>query len=130
MNHDLRLNLVNLVTRFNLVTRTRASGSYNIWGVWNTLSTFRESFHKEGGDLTSLSEKLKTLIPLLYAFTASSNVLGRLVFSNVSKNPQGQIPPLLLLISCIVDVGLAFVLLELVKTMRTAIAQKAKRESV
>lgn len=100
---------------------------YNIWGIWNTLSTFAEWFNKEGGDLISLSNKLKSLIPFLYAFTFISRGLDRILFRQAFSE-QGEIDPILLLISCVVDVGLAVALLLVSKTMGKILTQKVKRE--
>jgi len=100
---------------------------YNVWGVWNTLSTFAERFSTEGGDLTSLSKKLKSLIPFFYALSFISNTLNRLLLKQTFSG-DGEMNPVLVLVSCIIDVGLTVAFLELAKTMGSTITQKAKRE--
>ncbi|WP_414567373.1 DUF4328 domain-containing protein [Nostoc sp. CCY 9925] len=100
---------------------------YSLWGIANTLSTFADRFKGEGGDLTSLSEKVRSLIAPLYGFMIGSNAVGRIAFTQAAKNPEDKFLPIWFLLSCILDVGLTTILLQLAKTMRTAITQKAKR---
>ena len=100
---------------------------YNIWGIWNTLSTFAERFSKESGDIKELSDNLKKLIPLLYALSFISNALNRLLLKQALSG-DGQMNPILLLITCPIDIGLTIAFLELAKTMGSTITKKAKRE--
>ncbi|PHJ61423.1 hypothetical protein VF14_30620 [Nostoc linckia z18] len=100
---------------------------YSLWGIANTLSTFADRFKDEGGDLTSLSEKVRSLIAPLYGLMIGSNTVGRIAFTEAAKNPNDKFLPVWFLLSCILDVGLTAILLQLAKTMRTAITQKAKR---
>ncbi|MBC1238188.1 MULTISPECIES: DUF4328 domain-containing protein [Nostoc] len=100
---------------------------YSLWGIANTLSTFADRFKGEGGDLTSLSEKVRSLIAPLYGLMIGSNTVGRIAFTEAAKNPNDKFLPVWFLLSCILDVGLTAILLQLAKTMRTAITQKAKR---
>ncbi|MCF2147031.1 DUF4328 domain-containing protein [Desmonostoc muscorum LEGE 12446] len=100
---------------------------YSLWGMANTLSTFADRFQGEGGDLTSLSEKVRSLIAPLYGFIIGSNALNRIAFTEAAKNPEDKFLPIWFLLSCILDLGLTAILLQLAKTMRTAITQKAKR---
>jgi hypothetical protein len=100
---------------------------YSLWGIANTLSTFADGFKNEGGDLTSLSEKVRSLIAPLYGLMIGSNTVGRIAFTEAAKNPNDKFLPVWFLLSCILDVGLTAILLQLAKTMRTAITQKAKR---
>jgi Domain of unknown function (DUF4328) len=99
---------------------------YSLWGIANTLSTFAEKFQVEGGDLTSSSEQVKSLIAPLYGFMIGSRALSRIVFE-AAKNPEDKFMPVWLLLSCFFDLGFTIVLLQLTKTMRTAVTQKAKR---
>ncbi|MFN6515984.1 MAG: DUF4328 domain-containing protein [Nostoc sp. CreGUA01] len=100
---------------------------YSLWGIANTLSTFADRFKGEGGDLTSLSEKVRSLIAPLYGLMIGSNAVGRIAFTQAAKNPEDKFLPVWFLLSCILDVGLTAILLQLAKTMQTAITQKAKR---
>ncbi|MEH1938780.1 MAG: DUF4328 domain-containing protein [Nostoc sp.] len=100
---------------------------YSFWGIANTLSTFADRFKVEGGDLTSLSEEVRSLIGPLYGFMIGSNILNRIALKEAVKNPEDEFLPFWFLFSCILDLGLTAILLQLAKTMRTAIIQKAKR---
>ncbi|MDZ8188923.1 MAG: DUF4328 domain-containing protein [Nostoc sp. ChiSLP02] len=100
---------------------------YSLWGIANTLSTFADRFKGEGGDLTSLSEKVRGLIAPLYTFMIGSNFVNRIAMRQAAKNPEDRFVPIYFLLSCILDVCLTVILLQLAKTMRTAITQKAKR---
>ncbi|MEH2282758.1 MAG: DUF4328 domain-containing protein [Nostoc sp.] len=97
---------------------------YSLWGIANTLSTFADRFKVEGDDLTRLSEQVRSLITPLYCFMIGSNFVTRIA---AAKNPQDKFLPIWFLFSCILDLGFTAVLLQLAKTMRTAITQKAKR---
>jgi hypothetical protein len=99
---------------------------YSLWGIANTLSTFADRFKGEGEDLTRLSEQVRSLIGPLYGFMIGSNLLNRLAFTEVVKNPEDKFLPFWFLFSCILDLGLTAILLQLAKTMQTAITQKAK----
>ncbi|KAF3888761.1 MULTISPECIES: hypothetical protein [Nostocales] len=96
---------------------------YSLWGIWNTLSTFADRLLPEGGDLRSLSERLRSCIPLFYVFTIASNALARIMLSN----PQRPVSPWVSFLSSAVEVGLVITLLQLTKTMQTALTQKTKR---
>ncbi|BBD62164.1 hypothetical protein NIES2109_50020 [Nostoc sp. HK-01] len=102
---------------------------YSLWGISHTLSTFAEKFQAEGGDLTSLSERVRSLIAPLYCFMIGSRALNRIVFE-ASKNPGDKFLPVWFLVSCFVDLGFTVVLLQLTKTMGTAVTQKAKRNII
>ncbi|KYC36149.1 hypothetical protein WA1_41155 [Scytonema hofmannii PCC 7110] len=97
---------------------------YSLWGIWKTLSTFADRLLPEGGDLTSLSHQLRSCIPLLYAFTIISNTLGRII---LNSNSQEQVSPWVSFSASAVEVCLVMTLLQLTKTMQTALAQKTKR---
>ncbi|MBC1218460.1 DUF4328 domain-containing protein [Nostoc sp. UCD121] len=99
---------------------------YSLWGIANTLSTFADRFKGEGEDLTRLSEQVRSLIGPLYGCMIGSNLLNRLAFTEAVKNPEDKFLPFWFLFSCILDLGLTAILLQLAKTMRTAITQKAK----
>jgi len=99
---------------------------YSLWGIYNTLFTFAEKFQEEGGDLTRSSEQVRSLIAPLYGFMIGSRFMNRIVFEGY-KNPGDKLLPLWLLLSCFLDLGFTVVLLQLIKTMRTAVTQKAKR---
>lgn len=99
---------------------------YSIWGIYNTLSTFAEKFKLEGGNLERLSEQVRSLIGPLYGFMIGRNVLNRVIITETAKNPQDTFLPFWFLFSCILDLGVAVTLLQLAKTMGTAITQKAK----
>ncbi|QHG18472.1 DUF4328 domain-containing protein [Nostoc sp. ATCC 53789] len=99
---------------------------YSLWGIANTLSTFADRFKGEGEDLTRLSEQVRSLIGPLYGFMIGSNLLNRLAFTEAVKNPEDKFLPFWFLFSCILDLGLTAILLQLAKTMQTAITQKAK----
>ncbi|MBN3897972.1 MAG: DUF4328 domain-containing protein [Nostoc sp. NOS(2021)] len=96
---------------------------YSLWGIANTLSTFADRFKVEGDDFTRLSEQVRSLITPLYVFMMGSNFVNRIA----AKNPQDKFLPFWFLLSCILDLGFTAVLLQLAKTMQTAITQKAKR---
>ncbi|QMS87974.1 DUF4328 domain-containing protein [Nostoc edaphicum CCNP1411] len=100
---------------------------YSIWGIANTLSTFADRFKAEGDDLTRLSEQVRLLIGPLYGFMIGSNLVTRMALTESFKNPENQFLPFWFLLSCILDLGFSATLLQLTKTMRTAITQKAKR---
>lgn len=100
---------------------------YNIWGIFNVLSTFADRFKPEGGDLTSLGEKVRSAIGLLYALTFGSNTIARFVFNEIRKNPDSASLPFWYLLSGAVDVGLVYVLILVTQAMQKAVAQKAKR---
>jgi hypothetical protein len=99
---------------------------YSLWGIANTLSTFADRFKGEGEDLTRLSEQVRSLIGPLYGCMIGSNLVNRLAFTEAVKNPEDKFLPFWFLFSCILDLGLTAILLQLAKTMRTAITQKAK----
>ncbi|ACC81050.1 DUF4328 domain-containing protein [Nostoc punctiforme] len=99
---------------------------YSLWGIANTLSTFADRFKAEGGDLTRLSEQVRSLIGPLYGFMIGSNVLNRIALRIAVKNPQDEFLPFWFLLSCILELGSTAILLQLAKTMQTAIIQKAK----
>ncbi|QLE51233.1 DUF4328 domain-containing protein [Nostoc sp. C057] len=99
---------------------------YSLWGIANTLSTFADRFKGEGEDLTRLSEQVRSLIGPLYGCMIGSNLLNRLAFTEAVKNPEDKFLPFWFLFSCILDLGLTAILLQLAKTMQTAITQKAK----
>ncbi|MEH1865016.1 MAG: DUF4328 domain-containing protein [Nostoc sp.] len=99
---------------------------YSLWGIANTLSTFADRFKGEGEDLTRLSEQVRSLIGPLYGCMIGSNLVNRLAFTEAIKNPEDKFLPFWFLFSCILDLGLTAILLQLAKTMRTAITQKAK----
>lgn len=96
---------------------------YSLWGIANTLSTFADRFKVEGDDFTRLSEQVRSLITPLYVFMMGSNFVNRIA----AKNPQDKFLAFWFLLSCILDLGFTAVLLQLAKTMQTAITQKAKR---
>jgi hypothetical protein len=105
---------------------------YNVWGIWNTLSTFANTFQHEGGNLTRMAEKVRSLIPWLYLFMtiylvsiflAVTSIIGKTV------NPTIGVSPLLLVFVAAISLGGTIVDLLLVLTMTQAIAQKAKREN-
>ncbi|MBN3872748.1 MAG: DUF4328 domain-containing protein [Nostoc sp. JL33] len=100
---------------------------YSLWGIANTLSTFADRFKVEGDDFTRLSEQVRSLISPLYGFMIGSNVLNRIAFQEAAKNPQDKFLPFWFLFSCILGLGITAILLQLAKTMQTAITQKAKR---
>ncbi|MEH2378256.1 MAG: hypothetical protein V7K27_05025 [Nostoc sp.] len=100
---------------------------YSLWGIANTLSTFADRFKVEGDDFTPLSEQVRSLINPLYIFMMGSNFVNRIAFKEAAKNPQDKFLPFWFLLSCILDLGFTAVLLQLAKTMQTAITQKAKR---
>ncbi|MEJ6480266.1 DUF4328 domain-containing protein [Nostoc punctiforme UO1] len=99
---------------------------YSLWGIANTLSTFADRFKGEGEDLTRLSEQVRSLIGPLYGCMIGSNLVNRLAFTEAVKNPEDKFLPFWFLFSCILDLGFTAILLQLAKTMRTAITQKAK----
>ncbi|WP_392479160.1 DUF4328 domain-containing protein [Nostoc sp. C110] len=99
---------------------------YSLWGIANTLSTFADRFKGEGEDLTRLSEQVRSLIGPLYGCMIGSNLVNRLAFTEAVKNPEDKFLPFWFLFSCILDLGLTAILLQLAKTMQTAITQKAK----
>ncbi|MBD2297366.1 DUF4328 domain-containing protein [Nostoc sp. FACHB-87] len=99
---------------------------YSLWGINNTLSTFADKFKPEGGDLTSAGEQVRSLIAPLYGFMIGSRAVNRIVF-DAYKHPEDKFLPVWLLLSCFLDLGFTVVLLQLIKTMRTAVTQKAKR---
>lgn len=99
---------------------------YSLWGIYNTLVTFAAKFKEEGGDLIRSSEQVRSLIEPLYGFMIGSRFMNRVVFE-ASKNPDDKFLPLWILLSCFLDLGFIVVLLQLTKTMRTAVNQKAKR---
>jgi hypothetical protein len=100
---------------------------YSLWGMNNALSTFANQFQEEGGDLTELSKQIRSLIAPLYSCVILSNVLGRITFSEITRNPENTILPVLYLVSGFADIGLTLVFIQLVKAMQTAVTQKAKR---
>ncbi|WP_392531526.1 DUF4328 domain-containing protein [Nostoc sp. C117] len=100
---------------------------YSLWGMANTLSTFAERFKVEGGDLTALSEEVRSLIAPLYGFIIGSNALNRIALTQAVKNPDDKFLPVWFLLAGFVDLGLTFTWLKLTKTMGTAVTQKAKR---
>ncbi len=129
--HRLHADLKNLFQEYPISPRGAIARFlipiYSLWGIANTLSTFADRFKGEGGDLTSLSEKVRSLIAPLYGLMIGSNAVGRIAFTQAAKNPDDKFLPVWFLLSCILDVGLTAILLQLAKTMRTAITQKAKR---
>ena len=100
---------------------------YNIWGMANVLSTFADKFRPEGGDLTSFSEEVRASIGLLYGFTIVSQALTRFLLKESFNNPQNESLTVWYLLSTALDLGIAFVLLQLTKNMGTAVIQKSKR---
>ncbi|MBE8991264.1 hypothetical protein [Nostoc sp. LEGE 12450] len=90
------------------------------------MSTFADRFKGEGEDLTRLSKQVRSLIGPLYGCMIGSNLLNRLAFTEAVKNPEDKFLPFWFLFSCILDLGLTAILLQLAKTMQTAITQKAK----
>ena len=67
------------------------------------------------------------MIPFLYALSFISNALNRLLLKQALSG-DGQMNPILLLVTCPVDIGLIIAFLELAKTMGSTITQTAKRE--
>ncbi|BAZ29788.1 hypothetical protein NIES4074_22350 [Cylindrospermum sp. NIES-4074] len=100
---------------------------YSLWGMSNTLTTFADKFKVEGGDLTRLGEQVRGLIAPLYGFTIGLNVVNRIVFTKVTQSPEDNFLPVWILLSSALDIGLTLVILQLTKTMQTAINQQAKR---
>jgi hypothetical protein len=98
---------------------------YNIWGIWNTLTTLAGRFKGENDPkIKESGSSIQSWVPILYVIGAISSVLGRILFRQVLENPE-TISPVLLLATTAVDVGLAYVLLELGRTMIAGINVKA-----
>ncbi len=100
---------------------------YSLWGIANVLSTFADNLKPEGGDLTSLSEDVRSSIAPLYALTFISNGLGRMVFNEAVKNPESNTIAFWSLASNAADIGLVYVLILIVRAMQKAVTRKAKR---
>ena len=101
---------------------------YSIWGIWNTLSTFGNTFKQEGGELTTWAEQLDPLIGGFYALTIGSNMLNRELSKMQRQNTE--IEPLWFLVNDVVSLFLSVVLLQMVKVMRSAIAEKARQSKI
>jgi hypothetical protein len=97
---------------------------YNLWGIWNTLMTMAGRFKTEAGLIQEMGDALKSWIPKFYGIAILSNILNRAIFRAAMTDPT-SVPPILYLITALVDLGLAYVLLEIAKTILTAIHQKA-----
>ncbi len=57
------------------------------------MSTFADRFKVEGGDLTRLTEQVRSLISPLYVFMMGSNFVSRIAFKEAAKNPQDKFLP-------------------------------------
>ncbi|CBN58694.1 MULTISPECIES: DUF4328 domain-containing protein [Kamptonema] len=101
---------------------------YSFWGIWNTLSTFGNTFKQEGGELVKWAEQLDPLIGGFYALTIGSNILNREMSRMQRQN--SEIEPLWFLVSDIVSVFLSVVVLQMVKVMKSAIAEKARQPQI
>lgn len=101
---------------------------YSFWGIWNTLSTFGNTFKQEGGEFTQWAEQLDPLIGGFYALTIGSNILNREMSRMQRQN--SEIEPFWFLVSDVVSVFLSFVVLQMVKVMKSAIAEKARQPQI
>lgn len=101
---------------------------YSFWGIWNTLSTFGNKFKQEGGEFTQWAEQLDPLIGGFYALTIGSNILNREMSRMQRQN--SEIEPFWFLVSDVVSVFLSFVVLQMVKVMKSAIAEKARQPQI
>jgi Ca2+/Na+ antiporter len=97
---------------------------YNIWGVWNTLSTFANHFIRDSGNLPQLAKKVRSLIPCLYIAIALSIGLG---FWEYNLENAGEKLVNLPVFTSFCDLAVAVIDLLLVQTMVQAISQKVKR---
>jgi hypothetical protein len=96
---------------------------YNIWGIWNTLTTVAGRFKGEEGVLHDLGASLQSLVPRLYGVAILSNILTRYTLQQSLRDPD-SVPGFLWLITALVDLGLAYVLLQIAKVMIQAINTK------
>lgn len=101
---------------------------YSFWGIWNTLSTFGNTFKQEGGEFTQCAEQLDPLIGGFYALTIGSNILNREMSRMQRQN--SEIEPFWFLVSDVVSVFLSVVVLQMVKVMKSAIAEKARQPQI
>jgi hypothetical protein len=97
---------------------------YNIWGIWDTLMTIAGRFKTEEGLVQEMGNALKSWVLRFYELTLLSNILNRVIFQSALTETYWE-RPILVLISGIVDLWLAYVLLEIAKTVLTAINHKA-----
>jgi hypothetical protein len=100
---------------------------YSLWGMADTINTFADRLKPEGGDLTDLSTQIRSLIPPVYAFILTTSVWNRVISQASNKSPEGESLAWMFLVAAVLEVGTAYVLIALTKTMQTAAIQKSKR---
>ncbi len=103
------------------------------WGIWNTLSTFANRFQQEGGDLSRIAEKVRTLALWSYVFLIIS--LTRLPYElsnalNTSGETTPENSPLISFLDIFISIGVTTVDLLIVQTMMRVVKQKAKRQEL
>ncbi|HEY9623594.1 MAG TPA: hypothetical protein V6C78_24770 [Crinalium sp.] len=97
---------------------------YNIWGIWNTLATIAGRLKSDHNDeIRQQGEIVQSQLPLMYIVNALSIVLTRAAFQQALNNAEAVSPVILL--TTVVNLGLAYILLDMGKAMIHAMNLKA-----
>lgn len=100
---------------------------YNVWGIWNTLSTLAKHFNRKPTSASS-GATIQTFLPWFYGIGVLSNILARTIFQQMRQNPE-QTMPVLYVLSALADLALSYLLIQLAQAMAAGMKTETEKES-